>query len=631
MSDAVPAKVFISYSHNSEEHKTWVREFATRLRDGGINVVLDQWDLRLGQDITLFMERNLAACERVLVICTDKYVEKAHSLKGGVGYERMIVTAEIAKDLESNKFIPVLRGGTGDMLPSYLRNRMYIDFRSDTHTETRYAELVQELHNIPRYPVPPLGPVPRSSSPSAVVQSMTGLPNVLPPTQEANYHWHRAVHDYCGNSLFFAFLRFKKDSIFFNPKIQQTINDCRLTDYMIFNLYSRWDAVIRVWCDPRIFEKFRAEIEANVADIQDVQFLRVTNLIHLGKTYRGAEEVLRNVREFSLADLDDVQKAKTASKYFAAARNKGLVLDESELFNKERIQFYITIKSGDALSPSRIVNLTDFVKTKEYVHNKSIYRTEGIGAISAMIKGQVDPANYYTIYSFLQEIALHLKDEEVETETMFVAQPEPQGLALIDFRRAKSFISKDALYKRYPQAHGLDDFGEQQKLEIDYASVWDMLPHDKYGVLQELFEARFDLSTQKMAKQMAFFAVLENAYRNALPQVIMTYYRTNRWQDILDGIKSKEGTKHENYKGMGLGDLGKIYRHIILEHKIIDIDPLTEEQFARVMDEHVPKMRNDLVHRPDVAQWSALLEFWQRFLVIYARLRDWLEKQGKET
>jgi len=35
-------KVFISYSHDSEEHAARVGELALRLRDEGIDVVLDQ-------------------------------------------------------------------------------------------------------------------------------------------------------------------------------------------------------------------------------------------------------------------------------------------------------------------------------------------------------------------------------------------------------------------------------------------------------------------------------------------------------------------------------------------------------------------------------------------------------------
>ena len=47
----IPPKVFISYSHDSAEHKQWVLEFATTLRNRGVDAILDQWDLKPGDDL----------------------------------------------------------------------------------------------------------------------------------------------------------------------------------------------------------------------------------------------------------------------------------------------------------------------------------------------------------------------------------------------------------------------------------------------------------------------------------------------------------------------------------------------------------------------------------------------------
>ena len=45
-------KVFISYSHDSPEHRRWVSEFSAKLRHNGVDAILDQWDLGLGDDLT---------------------------------------------------------------------------------------------------------------------------------------------------------------------------------------------------------------------------------------------------------------------------------------------------------------------------------------------------------------------------------------------------------------------------------------------------------------------------------------------------------------------------------------------------------------------------------------------------
>ena len=34
-------KVFISYSHDTQEHKKWVLDLATRLRGGGVDAIID--------------------------------------------------------------------------------------------------------------------------------------------------------------------------------------------------------------------------------------------------------------------------------------------------------------------------------------------------------------------------------------------------------------------------------------------------------------------------------------------------------------------------------------------------------------------------------------------------------------
>ena len=85
-------KAFVSYSHDSDDHKAWVSNFSKKLRSSGIDVILDQWDLEFGNDVAAFIESNIEDSDKVLIICTDQYVEKANSGKGGVGYEKTIVT-----------------------------------------------------------------------------------------------------------------------------------------------------------------------------------------------------------------------------------------------------------------------------------------------------------------------------------------------------------------------------------------------------------------------------------------------------------------------------------------------------------------------------------------------------------
>ena len=177
-------KVFISYSHDSPEHKQWVSELAAQLRRNGVDAILDQWDLGLGDDITRFMERGIVNADRVLVICTDQYVSKANAEEGGVGYERMIVNAELVQNLGTDKFIPIIRQASGrKKTPMFLGTRFYADFRNDNQFDVECEKLIRELHEIPIVEKPPLGKSP--FPPVEVAPQLTEIPEQVESASEA--------------------------------------------------------------------------------------------------------------------------------------------------------------------------------------------------------------------------------------------------------------------------------------------------------------------------------------------------------------------------------------------------------------------------------------------------------------
>ncbi len=153
---AIP-KAFISYSHDSQEHKKWVLELAYRLRNNGIDAILDQFELKPGDDVPHFMETHLASADKILMICTDRYVEKANKGVGGVGYEKMIITSNLLKRIDENKVIPVIKQGLEVVVPTFLSTKLYIDFSRVDDYETNYDELVRTIHNSPLFPKPPVG------------------------------------------------------------------------------------------------------------------------------------------------------------------------------------------------------------------------------------------------------------------------------------------------------------------------------------------------------------------------------------------------------------------------------------------------------------------------------------------
>lgn len=152
-----PPRVFISYSHDSATHKKWVLDFSTTLRNRGVDAVLDQWDLKPGDDLPHFMETQIEAADYILMICSEKYVEKANAGEGGVGYEKMIITSSMLSKIDSSKVIPIIRQSGTDKRPTFLKSKLYINFSNDADIEYSFDDLLRTLLNAPLFKKPEIG------------------------------------------------------------------------------------------------------------------------------------------------------------------------------------------------------------------------------------------------------------------------------------------------------------------------------------------------------------------------------------------------------------------------------------------------------------------------------------------
>jgi hypothetical protein len=58
-------KLFVSYSWSSPEHEQWVIDLATQLRESGVDVILDKWDLKEGHDSIAFTKQLIFFVHRL--------------------------------------------------------------------------------------------------------------------------------------------------------------------------------------------------------------------------------------------------------------------------------------------------------------------------------------------------------------------------------------------------------------------------------------------------------------------------------------------------------------------------------------------------------------------------------------
>ena len=159
--DCIP-KIFISYSWSSEQI---VLELAQRLMSHGVEVVLDKWDLKEGQDKYAFMERcvNDPEIKKILMVCDKQYAQKANNRTGGVGDETVIISSEIYGNMKQEKFIPVIaeKDENGDAyVPTYIKSRIYIDLSDENTYEQEYEKLLRNIYDKPLITKPKLGKKP---------------------------------------------------------------------------------------------------------------------------------------------------------------------------------------------------------------------------------------------------------------------------------------------------------------------------------------------------------------------------------------------------------------------------------------------------------------------------------------
>lgn len=156
--DRIP-KIFISYSWSCD---ALVLPLAQRLVNHGVDVVLDKWDLKEGQDKYAFMEQCVTDPDitKVLIICDKTYTEKANARKGGVGDETVIISGEVYGRMKQEKFIPVVveRDETGNpYVPAYIKTRIYIDLSREDVYEDEYEKLLRNIYDKPQHSKPKLG------------------------------------------------------------------------------------------------------------------------------------------------------------------------------------------------------------------------------------------------------------------------------------------------------------------------------------------------------------------------------------------------------------------------------------------------------------------------------------------
>jgi hypothetical protein len=171
MSEDKAPRVFVTYSHDSPEHKDQVLRFATVLRARlGLDVHLDQWYDNKRRDWSLWAIEHLRDADYVLVIASPDYKRRADGVAApdegrGAQFEASMLRDALTRDLraETGRILPVVLPGRSIAdIPTFLNAHSTTRYEITEVTDAGVADLIAAITGIGRQTMPKRGPWPHT-------------------------------------------------------------------------------------------------------------------------------------------------------------------------------------------------------------------------------------------------------------------------------------------------------------------------------------------------------------------------------------------------------------------------------------------------------------------------------------
>ena len=155
-----PPRVFVSYSHDAPEHSRRVLEFADRMREHGIDAVIDQYEPHPAEGWPKWMEDRFQEADFTLLIITEGYLRRFEGQEGhGVAWEANLLRNRLYGSVFNNrKVIPVLFDAANrKFIPQPLQGVTNYTFTTFELDGSEYEKLYRRLTNQPLTTKPELG------------------------------------------------------------------------------------------------------------------------------------------------------------------------------------------------------------------------------------------------------------------------------------------------------------------------------------------------------------------------------------------------------------------------------------------------------------------------------------------
>lgn len=145
--------IFVSYSWVNNEPNMDVLNFVAYLREKGFHATCDVMFMQEETAISFpkMMAQKLKEADKVIIILSKEYKEKADSFKGGVGIEYNYIISDIEKNVK--KYILVtFDSDIQNVTPDFIKEREVISLIKDE--EQTYEKLFYKLYDKPEYIFP---------------------------------------------------------------------------------------------------------------------------------------------------------------------------------------------------------------------------------------------------------------------------------------------------------------------------------------------------------------------------------------------------------------------------------------------------------------------------------------------
>ncbi|MGG5735923.1 MULTISPECIES: toll/interleukin-1 receptor domain-containing protein [Bacillus cereus group] len=174
-------KVFISYTHDSEEHADNILSFSNRLRAEGIDTILDQYETSPTEGWPRWMDRQVRNADFVIMVCTPTYFKRVmgeDEVGKGLGgiWEGNLIYQHLYNDGGINtKFIPVLfDGGSYGDIPTPLQGATHYYVEAQEGFDKLYWRL-RDVNPVNKPELGKLRPLPEKERKSLFVTSFIDI------------------------------------------------------------------------------------------------------------------------------------------------------------------------------------------------------------------------------------------------------------------------------------------------------------------------------------------------------------------------------------------------------------------------------------------------------------------------